>query len=96
MDKAWLIRRVTVEEAEAASLAEIDWLRAQGISVSKPRVPFRAQSAEWQALKDVMRDGDELWQFSSPEKTWERLMGRGGFVVLRDGEVIGKIVTIFN
>jgi hypothetical protein len=96
IDKAWLQNRITVEEAEAASLAEIDELRAAGIGLSKPRVPFRSQRAEWEALKAQMEDGDELWRFSTPDETWEQMMGRAGIVLLRGGTIIATIVTTLN
>lgn len=39
---------------------------------------------------------DEIGYFKTPPDTWQNLSGRAGWVVLRDGKVIGQIVTIMN
>jgi hypothetical protein len=89
MEVDWLTRRVTVEEAEAAHLVSSDRLGP------KP-VPFGFQNARWQELLSEMREGDELWHFSSPPKTWASLSGRAGYAVVRRGRVVASIVTLRN
>lgn len=79
----------SVKDAEAANM------------VTDPRlgdtpVPFGFQNDDWNHLLARMQDGDELWTFSTSEENWEHLAGRAGVSLVRDGEVIGSIVTEMN
>ncbi|WP_020474755.1 hypothetical protein [Zavarzinella formosa] len=78
MDESWLVRRVTVAEAEAAHMVSDDRLGPDPI-------PFGWAANEWRKLVDEMRPGDELWEYDSPAAEWERNMGSTGFVLLRRG-----------
>ena len=49
---------------------------------------------EWESLKSQAEPGDEWWVFASPQDTWNRLAGSGGFALVRNGEIVGHIVTI--
>lgn len=59
-------------------------------------VVFGFQNEEWLRLKSQMLTGDILQEFKSPPDTWERLAGRQGFALVRDGKVIDTIVTMLN
>lgn len=50
----------------------------------------------WKTLLDAYQDGDELWEFSSPEDYWRNLAGRGGVALVRNGEIVDTVVTIIN
>lgn len=50
--------------------------------------------AEWESLKRQAEPGDEGWVFASPQDTWNRLAGSGDFGLVRNGEIVGHIVTI--
>lgn len=56
---------------------------------------YRAH-ATWGEFKDQLRSGDELWEFRSPGWTWERLRGREGLVILRDGKPTHVMHTVLN
>jgi hypothetical protein len=51
---------------------------------------------QYQKLKLALEAGGELWYFSSPQETWNRLAGRAGYAVLRNGEVVAAIVTLLS
>ena len=71
---------------------------APGRAKAHPEIakPFGFLSGEWDALKNEMQPGDEIWRFSSPGKDWEDLAGRGGVALVRNGVPIKVIVTVMN
>jgi hypothetical protein len=85
MMKEWLTEKVSVERVEQ------DFTGADDGRV--PNVPFGFQNAAWEELKGEMRPGDELWLFSSDNESWQRLAGRAGVCAVRDGDVVGSLVT---
>ena len=89
MNREWLTKKVTVEEAEAAHLVRNE-------KFGPEPVPFGFMYQEWKQLIAAMRPGDELWEFNSPEDTWKHLAGRAGFAVVRDGNLIASLVTMMN
>jgi hypothetical protein len=91
--KAWLDKKISVEEAEAAHPGINDDRAGRFPEAAKP---FGFQSQAWEALKAAMQPGDELWTFASPAKSWEDLAGRAGIAVVRDGNPIKVLVTVMN
>ena len=89
MEKEWLKRKLTVREAEEIHLVYHEQFGKRG-------VPFGFLNSEWRELVAHMIDGDEIWEFRSPGITWERLAGRAGICLVRDGEIIDSIVTMMN
>ena len=87
--KAWLERRTTVEEAERKHLVTDTRLGP------KP-VPFGFMNEQWIRFKGQLRDGDELWEFSSSADSWRHLAGRSGICIVRKGRIIDSIVTRLN
>ena len=81
--KSWLGSRVSVE------IAEEDNKQPGG-------VPFGQLNDQWVKLKASMFPGDEIWGFSSPPDFWANLAGRCGYALVRNGEVVGVIVTMMN
>jgi hypothetical protein len=90
---AWLIKKISVAEAEAEYPGVRDERAKQHPALARP---FGALNAKWEALKADIRPGDELWTFSSPPRTWEDLAGRAGIALVRDGQAIEVIVTKLN
>jgi hypothetical protein len=76
----WLIRRIDVDEVEK--------------DIEKWDERYRDYS--WRPFKARMTDRDELWEFSSPAEYWERLAGRAGVALVRDGRPIAHVVTEMN
>lgn len=75
LSKDALIQRVGVAEAERQYLDD--------------GVPFGERNAEWEALKESMESGDQLW-FYRDNRT---IVGAEGFVVVRNCEVVGFFIT---
>ena len=59
-------------------------------------VPFGFCNNEWQAMKSKMRSTDEIWFWSSDEKSWEQMMGTEGMALVRHGEIVDFFVTAMN
>jgi hypothetical protein len=87
--RAWLERRTTVEEAERKNQVTDKRLG------TKP-VPFGFMNEKWVRFKGRLRDGDELWEFSSSSDSWKHLAGRSGICIVRKGRIIDSIVTRLN
>ena len=48
---------------------------------------------QWKNLNQFTKEGDELWEFTVPVKVEDKLMGRAGYCLVRDGEIIADIAT---
>jgi hypothetical protein len=77
--KEWLSAKISVQLAEAANM--------------EAGRPFGFQHRKWERLKTTMAAGDELWEFCSPPASWAHLMGRQGYAVVRNGEIIQSITS---
>jgi hypothetical protein len=91
--KAWLDKKMSIAEAEAAHPGVNDERVQRMPEIAKP---FGFLNSQWEALKAEMQPGDELWSFASPAKSWEDLAGRAGIAVVRDGNPIKVLVTKLN
>ena len=87
--KEWLKKKTMVEKAEQAHLV------TDGRLGPKP-VPFGFINARWEKFKAGIRIEDELWEFESPGESWEKLAGRAGFCIVREGRIIDAIITRMN
>jgi len=59
-------------------------------------LPFGFQNGVWRELIAGMREGDELWEYSSPDHFWKHYAGRAGIAVVRNGEIVDSITTEMN
>jgi len=89
MEIDWLIKKLTVEEAETLNMVSDKRLGPEPI-------PFGFLNHAWRNLKSLITEGDELWEFSSPKKTWEYLAGAEGVALMRKGKEIAHIITREN
>lgn len=48
------------------------------------------------AVAALMQPGDELWHYSSPDDTWQKMCGRGGFVIIRAGQIVHEQLVVRN
>lgn len=87
--KEWLKKKTTLAKAEQAHLVTDRRLGP------KP-VPFGFINASWEKFKAGIRIGDELWEFESPGESWEKLAGRSGLCIVREGRIIDAIITRMN
>lgn len=83
------IKIVTVAEAEAEHMVSDERL-------GEVPVAFGFGNKAWKTLIEQIQEGDELWEFNSPEHKWREGMGSAGYVLLRNGEVVGSHVTRMN
>ena len=97
--KSELIERKTIAELEAEYTLRPDQLSQSdrtGPRASMMLKPFAAQNDKWEALKARMQAGDELWTFASSEQSWRDLAGRAGVALVRDGQIVERLVTMMN
>lgn len=87
--KGWLKKKTTIEKAEQDHLVTDKRLGP------KP-VPFGFINDRWEKFKAGIRIGDELWEFVSPAESWDKLAGRAGFCIVRQGRIIDAIITRLN
>jgi len=87
--KEWLKRTITVEKAEQKNIVKLD-------SLGPEPVTFGYLHNEWLKLKENIREGDVLWEFRSPKKTWVEYCGRQGVCLVRNDEIVYSIVTRLN
>jgi len=90
---AWLEKKVTVAEAEAAHPGITDDRIARFPQAAKP---FGFQHQKWEEFKAAMLPGDELWTFSSPADSWKHLAGRAGIAIVRNGVPVRIIITLMS
>ena len=93
--KDWLIKRITVEELEAAMLKNEQPKENTG-ALSLAPLDNITNTDAWKKMKASLIEGDEIWEFCSPGESWARMMGTTGICVIRNDEVIMDIVTTMN
>ena len=76
-----------------------EWLKERVQDEDRPNFSPTANEclwAEWQFMLARTRDDDELWAYSSSSGSWQELMGRRGYALVRNGEPIASLVTEMN
>jgi hypothetical protein len=63
---------------------------------SIPRLPFGYINGAWEELRSEVRAGDFIYSFTSDQESWQGLYGIEGYALIRDGEVVGVIVTAMS
>ena len=61
-----------------------------------PMVPFGFANKRWQEFKATIQPGDEIRRISSPSVCWDRLSGWQGLVLIRNGRVVSRHMTLIN
>jgi len=77
-------QRVSIEELEQKHMVTMP---------SGEKIPFGYINGQWMDLKSFIRDTDELWAEEGEDQNWENLAGRAEIFLVREGYVIGKILT---
>jgi len=95
----WLKKRVSISEVEihgstqpkegSPTIIMLDDTFHRSECVS-------AGNKEWRRIKLRMVLSDELWTYSSPTDHWQRLAGRMGIALIRNGRSIGHVITVMN
>jgi hypothetical protein len=97
--KSELIERKSVAELEVENTLRSDQLSESdrtGPRAEMMRKPFAGLNAEWEGLKARMQPGDELWTFASSPESWRNLAGRAGIALVRNGQIVERLVTMMN
>ncbi len=81
--------KISPDAAEKKHMVSVEALGPEPIA-------FGYNNGAWKALKQFLRPGDELWEFSSPEESWARLAGLEGLSIVRDKEIVASIITQKN
>jgi len=56
----------------------------------------RETPKDLKALISQMQDGDTIWHFQTPNKTWEKLCGRSGYQLRRKGVSVCMATVCVN
>ena len=75
-----------------------DWLikKITISDVEKENPPLGYLNDEWEELKSLIKQGDEIWEWSTPGEFWDSLCGREGIALIRKKKVVYEIITIMN
>ena len=84
-----LTRKLTVAQAEAEHTSRDD-------GSGRTPVPFGIGNRHWKEMLALMREGDELWKFSSCPASWEGRCGRAGLTLLRNGKELACVFTAMS
>ena len=85
--RSWLTKQLTIAEAENQNTIVLP-------SKDKRPTPFGGVNKQWNSLKQAYQPGDELWFYSSPEIAGQMKTGTDGYVLLRSGKVVQRIVIM--
>lgn len=80
---------LTIAEVEKESLEELSKADRKDI----PKVPYGFANDRWITFKNNYKEGDELYSFTSDQKSWAGLYGRSGHVIIRKTQVITAIIS---
>ena len=48
---------------------------------------------EWEKLKALAAEGDELWAFANPSNTWKKLGKHTGYAIVRNGKIVQSVTV---
>jgi hypothetical protein len=90
-------RQITVDQAEADYFAALtfDWLDSPARR-KQLKKPFGFINVEWEKLKAMIQCGDELWECSSDQESWDNLMGHHWIELRRGSQVIASLTVTEN
>jgi hypothetical protein len=63
---------------------------------SRTRISDSAGISAWEKMKSSYRDGDEFYFVKSDARSWSRLEGWRGYVLIRGNMVVEELTTFMN
>lgn len=78
------------EEGPSPPWPPLEWLEEPAADITAAEYSARY------AATVVIQDGDVVWRFSSPPKSWHFLAGRAGLALVRDGRIVHSRTQIMN
>ncbi len=79
----WLTDEISKKEAEVT----------HSFRMNGHNVPFGYNNDQWLNLLEVMKEGDRLYAFRSPEETWQSFAGKEGVALVRKGAIVADAVN---
>lgn len=83
---SWLGDEVSIEDAAAANMV---WVDGQYQA-------FGNNNSQWLIIQKLMQKEDRLYQFRSPDETWDNFAGKEGVALVRNGDIIADLVILLN
>jgi hypothetical protein len=93
----WLRERGTPAQFEQAQLqrtAATFNLPFEKIQQKFASRPFGEMTDRWRMFVAQLTPEDELWNFSSPDETFPKKLGRKGFAIVRAGTIRDILITL--
>jgi hypothetical protein len=90
-----LVSLILVSELRGFHVSKRSLVEATTIQEIEARLPddHPPFTPEWEAFKEAMVEGDELWIWCMPPENRKQRRGRSGYVILRDGEPIEHFIA---
>lgn len=90
----WLDERLDETDPEQVARRELQQLES-GLDPEQAlaSAAFARWRQQWAAFSVQRAPGDELWSFTSPAESWQRLSGAAGYAIVRDGRPIHALTT---
>lgn len=86
------VEKMTIPQAEAYFLESYERFKNSDIYEHLMKEHQRWILHYWKPFILQFREDDELWFFNTPDIFWTNMMGRNGFIIVRDNKQISKIV----
>ena len=84
----------------------LDWIAATPNTIAEIRATLdptelpasflEAISSILDQVTELMQPGDQLYKFTSPPETWEKKMGTAGYVIIRNGAIVHRVMSAMN
>ncbi len=98
--KAWRVwfetqKRDRMQHASRGAHPPSSWISQRTSSEASVRRRY-GQRPNVASFLDALRPGDVLRAFRSPDGTFQKRVGRRGYVLIRDGKVIAHVMTAMS
>lgn len=91
-----LVKKIHISKlADALANEDKEFFKKRG---SKPKQYYEQMiaSGAWKKFLSMLEPEDDLWFFRFPDSYWKKLKGRQGYVILRKGKIVDKVITFMN
>ena len=93
------VARLLKEHGATATISLADEHTEVDKSALTRQLSFEEAASKYKGWNDILskyRDGDEFWEYSSDNESWQLGMGQAGLVLLRNNRYVDGIVTEMN
>jgi hypothetical protein len=99
MDKSWLIRKIEISDFSTWEKLHLTDVKSDElIGIVGGKLPFGERYFTWRQMKELaisFPQTCEIWEYNSGEKSWSKMCGRAGLVLLR-GVKKPDVITGWN